>query len=82
MGLLNAKRFRYPYSAPTIHVSTEAGETVMAGAAAVAPQRVPALMPRYNIVPHAKIGAVSLAEGLSEIRVYDRLQMGNIAHIG
>ena len=45
-------------------------------------QKVPALMPRYNIVPHAKIGAVSLAEGLSEIRVYDRLQMGNIAHIG
>ena len=45
-------------------------------------QRVPALMPRYNIVPRAKIGAMSLAKGLSEIRVYDWLQMGNIAHIG
>jgi len=40
MGLLNAERFRNPYGAPAIHVSSEAGETVLAGAARAAPARV------------------------------------------
>ena len=40
MGLLNAERFRNPYGAPTIHVSSEANETVLAGAARAAPARV------------------------------------------
>ncbi len=40
MGLLNAERFRNPYGAPAIHVSTEAGETVLAGAARASPARV------------------------------------------
>jgi hypothetical protein len=40
MGLLNAERFRNPYDAPTIHVSSEASETVLAGAARAAPARV------------------------------------------
>jgi hypothetical protein len=40
MGLLNAERFRNPYDAPAIHVSSEAGETVLAGAARAAPARV------------------------------------------
>jgi hypothetical protein len=40
MGLLNAEQFRYPYGAPTIHVSSEAGETVLAGAAAAALARL------------------------------------------
>jgi hypothetical protein len=40
IGLLNAERFRHPYGAPTIHVSSEASETVLAGAARAAPARV------------------------------------------
>ena len=36
MGLLNAERFRNPYGAPAIHVSSEASETVLAGAARAA----------------------------------------------
>src|SRR6516165_3106157 len=40
MGLLNAERFRHPYGAPAIHVSSEASETVLAGAARSAPARV------------------------------------------
>jgi len=40
MGLLNAEAFRNPYGAPTIHVSSEASETVLAGAASTAPARV------------------------------------------
>jgi hypothetical protein len=33
MGLLNAERFRNPYGAPGIHVSSEASEAVLSGAA-------------------------------------------------
>jgi hypothetical protein len=40
MGLLNAERFRNPYGAPAIHVSSEASETVLAGAARAASARV------------------------------------------
>jgi hypothetical protein len=40
MGLLNAERFRHPYGAPAIHVSSEAGEAVLAGAVRAAPARV------------------------------------------
>jgi hypothetical protein len=40
IGLLNAERFRNPYGAPVIHVSSEASETVLAGAARAAPARV------------------------------------------
>jgi hypothetical protein len=40
MGLLNAERFRNPYGAPTIHVSSEADETVLAGVARAASVRV------------------------------------------
>jgi hypothetical protein len=40
MGLLNAEWFRTPYGAPAIHVSSEASETVLAGAARAAPARV------------------------------------------
>lgn len=40
MALLNAERFRYPYGAPTIHVSSEASATELAGAAAAAHARV------------------------------------------
>src|SRR6202047_829599 len=40
MGLLNAEWFRNPYGAPVIHVSSEASETVLAGAARAAPARV------------------------------------------
>jgi hypothetical protein len=40
MGLLNAERFRNPYGAPIIHVSSEASETVLAGAGRAAPARV------------------------------------------
>src|SRR5207302_3231489 len=40
LGLLNAERFRNPYGAPAIHVSSEASETVLAGAARAAPARV------------------------------------------
>jgi hypothetical protein len=40
MGLLNAEGFRNPYGQPTIHVSSEASKTVLAGAARAAPARV------------------------------------------
>jgi hypothetical protein len=40
MGLLNAERFRNPYGAPAVHVSSEASETVLAGAAHAAPARM------------------------------------------
>ena len=40
MGLLNAENFRNPYGQPTIHVSSEASETVLAGAARAASARV------------------------------------------
>src|SRR6266481_4694637 len=40
MGLLNAERFRNPYGVPAIHVSSEAREIVLAGAARAAPARV------------------------------------------
>ncbi len=39
-GLLNAEQFRNPFGAPAIHVSSEAGETVLAGAALAAAARV------------------------------------------
>jgi hypothetical protein len=40
MGLLNAELFRHPYGAPTIHVSSDASEVVLAGAARAASVRV------------------------------------------
>jgi hypothetical protein len=40
MGMLNAERFRNPYGAPTVHVSSEASEIVLAGAARAASARV------------------------------------------
>ena len=40
MGLLNAENFRNPYGTPAIHVSSEASEAVLAGAARAAPARV------------------------------------------
>jgi hypothetical protein len=39
MAMLNAEQFRDPYGAPAIHVSSEARETVLAGAARAAPAR-------------------------------------------
>jgi putative SOS response-associated peptidase YedK len=44
-------------------------------------QKVPS-RPRYNIVSDAKIGAVGVADGRGETRVYNRLHMSNIAHTG
>jgi hypothetical protein len=40
MGMLNAERFRNPYGAPAIHVSSEASEAVLSGAARAADARV------------------------------------------
>ena len=40
MGLLNAEWFSQPYGAPTIHVSSEVSEVVLAGAARAAPAKV------------------------------------------
>jgi hypothetical protein len=40
MGLLNAQYFRNPYGSPAIHVSSEASETVLAGAARGATARL------------------------------------------
>jgi hypothetical protein len=40
MGLLNAERFRHPYGAPTIHVSSDASDVVLADATRAAPARV------------------------------------------
>jgi hypothetical protein len=40
LGLLNAERFRRPYGAPAIHLSSEARDTVLAAAAKRAPARL------------------------------------------
>ena len=40
LGLLNAERFRLPYGAPAIHVSSEARDLVLAAAARRAPARL------------------------------------------
>jgi len=40
MGLLNAERFRNPYGAPAIHVSSEASEAVLSAAAGAKRARV------------------------------------------
>jgi hypothetical protein len=40
IGLLNAEQFRQPYGAPTIHVSSQASEVVLSGAARAASARV------------------------------------------
>jgi len=40
LGLLNAERFRDPYGAPAIHVSSEARDAVLAAAARRAPARL------------------------------------------
>jgi hypothetical protein len=40
MGLLNAERFRHPYGAPTIHVSSDASDVVLTDATRAAPARV------------------------------------------
>jgi hypothetical protein len=40
LGLLNAERFPNPHGAPTIHVSSEASETVLAAAARASPARI------------------------------------------
>jgi hypothetical protein len=37
LGLLNAEQFKNPYGAPTIHLSSEAGEAVFAAVTRVAP---------------------------------------------
>jgi hypothetical protein len=57
MGLLNAENFRNPYGQPTIHVSSEASETVLAGAARVASARVVAEN-RYVPAPARNVVAV------------------------
>jgi hypothetical protein len=40
LGLLNAERFREPYAAPAIHLSSEARDTVLAATARRAPARL------------------------------------------
>ncbi len=40
LGLLNAERFRQPYGSPTIHLSSEARDLVLAAAARRAPARL------------------------------------------
>jgi hypothetical protein len=57
MGLLNAERFRNPYGTPAIHVSSEASETVLAGAARAASARVVAEN-RYVPAPARNVVAV------------------------
>ena len=57
MGLLNAENFRNPYGQPTIHVSSEASETVLAGAARAASARVVAEN-RYVPAPARNVVAV------------------------
>jgi hypothetical protein len=59
MGLLNAEGFRDPYGAPTIHISSEASETVLAGAARAAPARVVALSRYIPAAAHNVIVAIS-----------------------
>ena len=46
LGLLNAERFRHPYGAPAIHVSSEARDAVLAAAARRAPARLVAVSRR------------------------------------
>jgi len=48
MRLLNAEHFRQPYGAPTIHVSSDASEVVLAGGARAASARVVAEI-RYTL---------------------------------
>jgi hypothetical protein len=59
MGLLNAEGFRDPYGAPTIHISSEASETVLAGAARAAPARIVALSRYIPAAAHNVIVAIS-----------------------
>ena len=51
MGLLSAEQFRHPYGAPTIHVSSEATQTVLGGAASAAPARVVAESHAFRQLP-------------------------------
>ncbi|HEX3537370.1 MAG TPA: hypothetical protein VHU15_11445, partial [Stellaceae bacterium] len=60
MGLLNAERFRDPHGAPTIHVSSEASETVLTGAARAASARVVA---ENRYVPAAARNVVAAIGG-------------------
>ena len=60
IGLLNAERFGHPYGTPTIHVSSEASETVLAGAARAAPARVVA---ESRYVPAAACNLVVAIRG-------------------
>jgi hypothetical protein len=60
MGLLNAERFRNPYGPPAIHVSSEAGEIVLAGAARAASARVVA---ENRYVPAAARNVVARVAG-------------------
>jgi hypothetical protein len=60
MGLLNAERFRNPYGAPAIHVSSEASETVLAGAARAASAR---LVAENRYVPAAARNVVVAIAG-------------------
>jgi hypothetical protein len=60
VGLLNAERFRRPYGAPTIHVSSEVSEAVLAGAARATPARVVA---ESRYVPAASQNVVVAIRG-------------------
>jgi hypothetical protein len=60
MGLLNAERFRNPHGPPAIHVSSEAGEIVLAGAARAASARVVA---ENRYVPAAAHNVVARVAG-------------------
>src|SRR5205085_1507272 len=60
MGLLNAERFRQPYGAPTIHVSSEASEMVLTGAARHGSARVVA---ESRYVPAAAHNVVVVLRG-------------------
>jgi hypothetical protein len=62
MGPLNAERFRHPYGAPTIHVSSEASEIVLAGAACAAPGRIVAESQYVPVMP-AMWSSPSVASG-------------------
>src|SRR5262249_877892 len=59
IGLLNAERFRHPYGAPTIHVSSEASETVLAGAARAASARVVAQSQYVPVAARNVVVAIS-----------------------
>ena len=60
MGLLNAEGFRHPYGAPTILVSSEASEIVLASAVRAAPARVVA---ESRYVPSAARNVVVAIRG-------------------